>query len=271
MKKGDQTPIGSQGISLSGGQKNRIALARALYARKPVLLIDDMLAGLDNTTEKLVFDRVFGRAGLLRKSNATAILATHATYYARHADKVLVMSEGRLLEEGTFQELADKKLDFQVFNGSAETDHSEAGPADDPIAEVESSTKLTKQLTALAEEEEEEDTGRQSGDKRSLMFFLKAVGPLHVSLYWTFLVLATVATQIQRKSTYSSKQGISSYFHLVTMRIARMDSIANCETVLWLKWWAESDDTSDSGTERNLYLFVAVTMINIILYFIYMA
>jgi ATP-binding cassette subfamily C (CFTR/MRP) protein 1 len=48
-------------------------------------------------------------------------------------------------------------------------------------------------------------------------------------------------------------------------------SVANCVVVLWLKWWAESEDTSDSGTRRNLYLFVAVTVINIVLYFIYMA
>jgi ATP-binding cassette subfamily C (CFTR/MRP) protein 1 len=98
-----------------------------------------------------------------------------------------------------FQELVDKELDFQVFNGSAETDHSETESTDEPIAEGESSTKRTKEMIALAEEEEEEDTERHSGDKRSLMFFLKAVGPLHVSLYWTFLVLSTVATQIQRK------------------------------------------------------------------------
>lgn len=70
MKKGDQTPIGSKGISLSGGQKNRLSLARALYARNPLLAIDDMLSGLDNTTEKLVFDRVFGR-------NGTFVRGTH--------------------------------------------------------------------------------------------------------------------------------------------------------------------------------------------------
>ena len=202
MKRGDQTPVGSQGISLSGGQKNRLALARALYARKPVLVIDDMLAGLDNMTEKLVFDRVFGRNGLLRKSNATVILATHATYYARHADRIVALSEGRITNEGTFQELVEKNVDFDVFDGNASNQEVES--AVDVIVEVDSSTKLAKQsMLASEENEEEEDMGRRSGDKRSLLFFLQAIGPLHVSLYWILLTLATVATQIQCK--YSSR------------------------------------------------------------------
>jgi ATP-binding cassette subfamily C (CFTR/MRP) protein 1 len=202
MKKGDQTSIGSQGISLSGGQKNRLALARALYARKPVLVIDDMLAGLDNTTEKLVFDRVFGPNGLLRKSNATVILATHATYYARYADRILVLSDGKVDEEGNFQELVERNVDFQAFNGSAHNEDNEMEPADDLVAQAESSTKVIKRSTPAYEDEDEEedDEGRRSGDRRSLTFFLKAVGPLHVSLYWGLLIAATVATQIQCKS-----------------------------------------------------------------------
>ncbi|KAF2683972.1 P-loop containing nucleoside triphosphate hydrolase protein [Lentithecium fluviatile CBS 122367] len=241
MKRGDQTPIGSQGISLSGGQKNRLTLARALYARKPILVIDDMLAGLDNMTEKLVFGRVFGRHGLLRKSNATVVLATHATYYARHADRILVFADGRIAEQGTFQELAERNVDFQAFDSNASIENHEIESADDTVAEVESSSKLLSQLRAVEEDEgdeDDDDAARRSGDRRSLTFFLRAIGPFHVSLYWVLLMVATVATQIQ---------------------------------FLWLKWWVDSDDSSKSASVRNLYLFIIITAINIALYFIYLA
>jgi hypothetical protein len=49
------------------------------------------------------------------------------------------------------------------------------------------------------------------------------------------------------------------------------DQSSNGVTVLWLKWWAESDDTSDSASIRNLYLFVIITIVNVTLYFIYLA
>lgn len=200
MKKGDQTPIGSKGVSLSGGQKNRLSLARALYARKPFLAIDDMLAGLDNATEKVVFDRVFGRNGLLRQTNATIVLATHATYYARYTDRVIFLSDGKIAEEGTYQELIERNVNFQALNSCA----TEEVPETELTNRIDESSKIPEklaspQLQTIVEEDDEEDANRRAGDRRSLMFFLKAVGPLHVCLYWGLLTLVTVVTQIQCK------------------------------------------------------------------------
>jgi len=94
LSKGDQTPIGSKGISLSGGQSQRIvrliilvssptfrltcfqALARALYARKDIVVLDDALSGLDADTENRVFHNLLGRQGLLRKYNITVLMAS---------------------------------------------------------------------------------------------------------------------------------------------------------------------------------------------------
>jgi ATP-binding cassette subfamily C (CFTR/MRP) protein 1 len=235
MKDGDSTAIGSKGISLSGGQKNRLSLARALYARKPVLVLDDMLAGLDNATEKLVFNRVFARTGILRKSGATVVLATHSTHYARHADQILVMSDGRIAEQGTYQMLVQKKVDFRQFNdhetsSTADSDEtSEDASKDDIIPSV-----LTKSTT----DDDADDPARQTGDRRSLMFFIKTIGPLHMTISCVTQAGGIVMTQIQ---------------------------------YLWLKWWAEADDQSRSGTIRQLYLFVIVTAINIVAYFAYFA
>ena len=236
MKEGDLTLVGSKGDTLSGGQKNRISLARALYTRKPILVIDDMLAGLDSASEKLVFDRVFGHNGLLRKSNATVILATHATYFARYADKVMVLSEGRIIEYGTFQELMAKQVNLHEINQSFEDDVDER----DSIEEISPSTSFnvaSPVLQANLVEEEEEDAARQAGDRKSLFFYLNSIGVFHCLLYFSSLVATIVVTTVQ---------------------------------ILWPKWWAQATDLSRSASIRNLYLFVVITLANIVVYFLWL-
>lgn len=75
---GDNTKIGSRGVSLSGGQRQRIALARALYSRAEILVLDDVLSALDKTTEKAVIRSLFDKDGILQRFGATVILVTHA-------------------------------------------------------------------------------------------------------------------------------------------------------------------------------------------------
>jgi ATP-binding cassette, subfamily C (CFTR/MRP), member 1 len=76
LSKGDQTQIGSKGISLSGGQSQRIALARAIYSQKDIIILDDALSGLDADTENRVFHSLLGRDGLLRKHHTTVVIAS---------------------------------------------------------------------------------------------------------------------------------------------------------------------------------------------------
>jgi len=78
LPSGGLSLIGSKGISLSGGQKARVALARALYSRQNVAVIDDMLSGLDWSTEEHIWESVFGTHGIFRQQGTTVILATHA-------------------------------------------------------------------------------------------------------------------------------------------------------------------------------------------------
>lgn len=75
--KGDATIAGNHGENLSGGQKHRVALARALYSRKPILVLDDLFSSLDKETTDSIFKNVFGAKGLLREIGSTAILATN--------------------------------------------------------------------------------------------------------------------------------------------------------------------------------------------------
>lgn len=92
----DLTEIGERGVTLSGGQKSRIALARCVYARPKVAILDDVLSALDASTGKLIFERLFDSSGgketLL--SDSAVILVTHAAHFLSRVDKILVLFNG---------------------------------------------------------------------------------------------------------------------------------------------------------------------------------
>ena len=106
MPLGDQTQIGSKGIALSGGQSQRLALARAVYSRHDLCILDDVLSGLDMDTEQRVFHTLFGQDGLLRRQGATTILASSSSKRLPFADHIVVLNEmGKVVEQGSFREL----------------------------------------------------------------------------------------------------------------------------------------------------------------------
>lgn len=74
----DRTVIGSNGVSLSGGRKQRLSLARALYSRKSLFMLDDVLGGLDATTEQALVDNVFGSDGFLRRNGIASVLVSYS-------------------------------------------------------------------------------------------------------------------------------------------------------------------------------------------------
>ncbi|XP_033229901.1 multidrug resistance-associated protein 7 isoform X2 [Belonocnema kinseyi] len=94
--KKDLTGVSEAGMTLSGGQKTRITLARAVYADKDIYLLDDILATLDVRVAKNIFNNVV--LGLLK--NKTRIICTHQTQYLIHADLVLEISRGKIVKQG---------------------------------------------------------------------------------------------------------------------------------------------------------------------------
>ncbi|XP_050310916.1 multidrug resistance-associated protein 1 isoform X2 [Anthonomus grandis grandis] len=113
LPAGDQTEIGEKGINLSGGQKQRVSLARAAYADAEVYFLDDPLSAVDANVGKHIFDKLLGPQGLLK--NKTRILVTHGITYLPQTDKIFVVNNGEISENGTYQELLNKKGAFAEF------------------------------------------------------------------------------------------------------------------------------------------------------------
>lgn len=102
-KEGLATPLGQKGRSLSGGQRQRIALARALVRDAPVLLLDEATSALDSESEAAVRRAIENAA-----AGRTTLVIAHRLSTVRRADRILVMEQGRIVEEGTHDTLVAK-------------------------------------------------------------------------------------------------------------------------------------------------------------------
>ncbi|XP_041835127.1 ATP-binding cassette sub-family C member 4-like [Melanotaenia boesemani] len=107
LPDGDLTLIGDRGATLSGGQKARINLARAVYQDADIYLLDDPLSAVDAEVGKHLFEQCI--CGLLK--NKCRILVTHQLQYLKAADQILVLREGHIMTQGTYNELQSSGLD----------------------------------------------------------------------------------------------------------------------------------------------------------------
>jgi len=107
LPDGDETVVGERGISLSGGQKARLALARAVYARADVYLLDDCLSAVDSHVGRHLIENVLGPTGLL--ASKTRILATNSIPVLVESNLIYMLKDGEVAEKGTYRQLAARK------------------------------------------------------------------------------------------------------------------------------------------------------------------
>ncbi|XP_070559523.1 ATP-binding cassette sub-family C member 9-like isoform X4 [Ptychodera flava] len=103
LPAGDMTEIGERGINLSGGQKHRVSVARAIYSKTDVVMLDDPLAALDVHVGSHVLEK--GIMDMLVREGRTVILVTHQLQNLNYANKVILMEGGRLSQEGDLNEI----------------------------------------------------------------------------------------------------------------------------------------------------------------------
>lgn len=107
LPDGDLSEVGERGISLSGGQKARVSLARAVYARADVYLLDDVLSAVDQHVGRHIINHVLGREGILKTK--CRVLATNSIPVLKEADFIGLLRNGTIIEKGTYEQLLAMK------------------------------------------------------------------------------------------------------------------------------------------------------------------
>ncbi|GAB7352459.1 hypothetical protein MBLNU459_g2868t1 [Dothideomycetes sp. NU459] len=189
LSAGDQTIVGSRGITLSGGQKQRVALARAIYSRAKILLLDDTLSALDSQTEREIMARLFKRDGLLRKMGTTVLLVTHATQYLDLADQIIFLA----LDGTVRQEKPDSLRGTGIQLG-----HSGAEMENQPVFHNETIIEPEIDFSAVEAEVEARDLKRQAGDIEVYDYYFKSVGGLNLIMLVAFVLVNVMSASFSQ-------------------------------------------------------------------------
>ncbi|KAH6702083.1 P-loop containing nucleoside triphosphate hydrolase protein [Leptodontidium sp. MPI-SDFR-AT-0119] len=187
LPRGDETIIGSDGISLSGGQKQRVSMARALYLDSNFYIFDDILSGLDADTEDQVFRRVFGSDGLIQSRNATCMLCTHTIRHLPSADHIVALaSNGTIAEQGSFKDLLSNEQYIHSLGISASDDRvsveTTSTVVTDESIKCEVQATTPKQLGSGHVDEKK----RMIGDSTVYKYYLGSLGKTSITAFIVF-------------------------------------------------------------------------------------
>ncbi|XP_051154764.1 probable multidrug resistance-associated protein lethal(2)03659 isoform X2 [Leptopilina boulardi] len=178
----DQTLIGEKGITLSGGQRARINLARAVYSEADIYLLDDPLSAVDTRVGRLIFQQCIN--DYLR--GTTRILVTHQFQYLKNVAKIYVLNNGSIEASGTFQELQNSNLDLmKVLQATDDViDETDDNLDNPPLITDDDPLELKIQEQEAEELGEHRSFGRISG--KVYFSYFKAVGS------WCFVIMMFV-------------------------------------------------------------------------------
>jgi ATP-binding cassette subfamily C (CFTR/MRP) protein 1 len=157
LPDGDETEVGERGISLSGGQKARLTLARAVYARADVYLLDDCLSAVDQHVGRHLIENVLGPNGLL--SGKTRVLATNSIPVLMEADFICLIRDGRIIERGTYDQLIAMKGEISNLIKTASS--QDQSPESEGFTSSDSSTIIDPEQPNEDEKEDEMEEAQQ--------------------------------------------------------------------------------------------------------------
>ncbi|KAL4813733.1 P-loop containing nucleoside triphosphate hydrolase protein [Aspergillus spinulosporus] len=214
---GDETIIGSKGISLSGGQSQRIAIARAVYARRELVIFDDVFSSLDSETENHIFHHLLGEHGLLHSLNATVLFASSSIKRVPFADHIIVLDRhGYVAEQGSFSSLNAAGGYISSFALKQASMDSQMGT----MHKSEASNVTAYPAHRVSDVELKSYRG--DGDMSIYLYYIQSVG-------W----LPTVAFAV----------AITGFVFCISF------------PSIWVKWWASSNETNP-GKHTGYYLGV---------------
>ena len=215
----DETMIGDRGITLSGGQKSRVSLARAVYANREIYLLDDPLSAVDPEVSSTLFTKCI--KGILMKK--TVILATHQAHFVSQADKVLILDDGRQAFFGTYKELMEGG--YSGYLGKIIQNKDNKHKAEEQInEELLGDTKIAiKDMNSIVEEE-------------------TAQGNVPLDTYWKYLML-----------------GYINWFVLLLVGLVQIIAqISYLAVPFWIFYWSNGEDQQDSSYFVGMAILLAV-------------
>lgn len=221
--RGDRSVIGSKGVALSGGQSQRIALARAVYARRKIIILDDALSGLDATTENHIFHSLFGHMGLLRETGTSMIVTSSSVKRLPYTDHIVVLdTDGRIMEQGSFSALTKTGGYVSSFGLVApDWDYKPKRFSESPSYSTIDS--IEKEKEEIPQEPEHRDSG---GDLGIYTYYINAIGWLPALVF--IVAMAGFTFSISFPS-------------------------------IWVQWWAASD-TTHPRAQLGYYLGIYVML-----------
>lgn len=250
---GDLTEIGERGVNISGGQKQRVSMARAVYSNSDVYIFDDPLSALDAHVARQVFDNCI-RGELRRK---TRVLVTNQLHFLSQVDRIILVHEGTVKEEGTFEDLSKSGVLFQKLMENAgkmegyveekkDDETTDSNISSKPVgngvlndAPKNANDKKPKEGRSVLIKQEERETGVVS--LRVLARYKNALGGL-----WVVMILFScyVLTEVLRISSstwlsYWTDQGISDnynpgFYNLIYALISFAQIMVSLGNSYWL-------------------------------------
>ena len=231
LPNGDLTIIGDKGVNLSGGQRARVGLARALYADTSILLLDDPLSAVDAHVGSHLFNEAICR----HSSAATRILVTHQTQFlsSDKVSKIVVMKGGRIVSCGTYQALLDSGVLSMV--GSSNINATEEAR---PASLATSSSINAPSAVKTIDVENSEDVLRDS-----------QLAPAPASI----IVKEDASTGDVKLSTYKAYAlNLGGYVVCATILLLMIaGQVSVIFTNLWLAYWSKLDEVE----QKDLYYY----------------
>lgn len=191
--QGDRTIIGERGASLSGGQKARVSLARAVYRKADIYLFDDPLSAVDAHVGRHLYDQVIGSKGRLGSRRITRILVTHQVHFLKDADWLVVLKDGQIEVQGPPLEVFRSGIDFaKLLN--AEDDLEEGQPEEGKFkrqTSVTSTRSRSRSQSSVSSEDDstEAEETKKGGEKEPAMVAMEATskGTVKGSIFINYL------------------------------------------------------------------------------------
>ena len=223
---GDLTEIGERGITVSGGQKQRLNIARAIYFNSDIVLMDDPLSAVDAHVGRHIFDNAI--CGLLK--DKCRILATHQLHVLSRCDRVIWMQDGRIETIDTFSNLMNNNEDFQKLMATTaqeEKQEDEDEVNEDEVEDEKKAAKKRKQAKRGAALMQQEERAVKSVGWNVYAAYIRASGSL---LFGPIVILLLIISQG-----------------------------ANIATSLWLSWWTSNKWGYSTGAYIGIYAALGVT------------